>query len=94
MLLKEATSLLINNGISPNKAYLLLSSSSGSGPKSIRAFYSFIGGDTTTEIGSLDEMDAVHEFTGPYYNLNGQKIDGKPTTKGIYIVNGKKVYVK
>ncbi len=82
------------NGISPNKAYLKLSSSSGSGPNFIRAFYSFIGGDTTTEIGSLDEMDAVHEFTGPYYNLNGQKIDGKPTTKGIYIVNGKKVYVK
>ena len=29
-----------------------------------------------------------------YYNLNGQKIDGKPTKGGIYVVNGKKVLVK
>ncbi len=29
-----------------------------------------------------------------YYNLNGQKIDGRPTEGGIYIMNGKKVVVK
>ena len=29
-----------------------------------------------------------------YYNLNGQKISGKPTKGGIYLVNGKKVVMK
>ena len=29
-----------------------------------------------------------------YYNLNGQKVDGMPTKKGVYIKDGKKVLVK
>ena len=29
-----------------------------------------------------------------WYNLNGQKLNGKPTKGGLYIVNGKKVLVK
>ena len=31
---------------------------------------------------------------GVFYNLNGQKINGVPTTRGLYIVNGKKILVK
>jgi hypothetical protein len=30
----------------------------------------------------------------PYFDLQGRKQDGKPTTKGIYVVNGRKVVVK
>ena len=29
-----------------------------------------------------------------YYSLDGRKLDGKPTKKGIYIVNGKKMIVQ
>ena len=29
-----------------------------------------------------------------FYNLNGQKINGVPTQRGIYIINGKKIVVK
>jgi hypothetical protein len=29
-----------------------------------------------------------------WYTINGQKLSGKPTTSGLYIVNGKKVFVK
>ena len=29
-----------------------------------------------------------------YYTLDGRKLNGKPTQKGIYIVNGKKIVVK
>jgi hypothetical protein len=29
-----------------------------------------------------------------YYNLNGQKLAGKPAKGGLYIMNGKKVIVK
>ncbi len=31
---------------------------------------------------------------GDWYNLNGQKLNGRPTANGIYIVNGKKFIVK
>lgn len=32
--------------------------------------------------------------TQQYYTLDGRKLNGKPTQKGIYIVNGKKIVVK
>ena len=32
--------------------------------------------------------------SGDYYTLDGLKLEGKPTKKGIYILNGKKVLVK
>ena len=31
---------------------------------------------------------------GNYYTLDGQKLEGLPTKKGVYIVNGRKVVVK
>ena len=43
------------------------------------------------------EMPFEEVFGGSeavYYNLNGQKLSGKPTQGGLYIVNGKKVLVK
>ncbi len=29
-----------------------------------------------------------------YYTLDGRKLNGKPTAKGLYIVNGRKVVIK
>ena len=54
---------------------------------------SFDNGDGTTDIISVNDvhgMDIVSD--GAYYNLAGQRIS-KPT-KGLYIVNGKKVMIK
>ena len=31
---------------------------------------------------------------GAWYTVNGVKLNGKPTTKGMYINNGKKVVIK
>ncbi len=43
---------------------------------------------------SFNEATGVSGSNAVYYNLNGQKMDGRPTEGGIYIVNGKKVVVK
>ena len=67
------------------------------------------GGDTSEASGQLppygqdpDHPDIVSGITnvetnvtanGKWYNLNGQQID-KPTQKGLYIYNGKKIFVK
>ena len=37
---------------------------------------------------------ALSKGEGEWYTLDGRKLDGKPTQKGLYIVNGKKVVIK
>lgn len=44
-----------------------------------------------TSITSISDDPAVKEV---YYTLDGRKLEGQPTEKGIYIINGKKIYVK
>ena len=52
---------------------------------------SFIGlGDETTAIESVVKKAEIND--GVYYNLQGQRVDNP--TKGLYIVNGKKVIIK
>ena len=34
------------------------------------------------------------EKDGPWYDLSGRKLEGRPKSKGIYIINGKKTLVK
>ena len=36
----------------------------------------------------------IHNDAGDWYDLNGRKLNGMPTKKGVYIMNGKKVVVK
>ena len=47
--------------------------------------------DNTTRIDGANISDALD---GDYYDLNGRKLQGLPTKKGIYIKNGRKVVVK
>ena len=44
----------------------------------------------------VDSVPAVQPLTGDdlWYGLSGQKLDGKPTKKGLYIHNGRKDLVK
>ena len=43
---------------------------------------------------SLTRPRAIPERAGAWYTLDGRKLDTKPTQKGMYIHNGKKVVVK
>ena len=47
----------------------------------------------TTSIGTLDVKTGEMEFDG-WYSLDGSRLEGKPTKKGLYINNGKKVIIK
>ena len=53
-----------------------------------------IGGDdgTTGVISQLSTLNS--QLSDVWYSLDGRKLNGKPTTKGIYIINGKKVVIK
>ena len=69
------------NAIPKGKIYLLATSTA-------RSFLGFEEGNTT----SIDVRSKMEDVRGEVYNLNGQRV-AQPT-KGLYIVNGKKVVVK
>ena len=49
------------------------------------------GDEETT---AIEEVDNGQLSADGWYTLQGVKLDGKPTEKGIYIINGKKVAVQ
>ena len=50
------------------------------------------GGDDTTAI--MEIIQPAANGTGDWYSLDGRKLSSKPTQKGIYIQNGKKIVIK
>ncbi len=71
------------NTVPAGKAYLQIPTAS------VGAHESFWFDDETT---GINEIKQKVELTGKYYNLAGQRV-AQPT-KGLYIVNGKKVIMK
>lgn len=67
-----------------HKAYLKVPNANGG----VKSFYVF-GGDTTTGVTAIETSDRSNNVV---YNLAGQRVVAP--TKGLYIVNGKKVFIK
>lgn len=54
-----------------------------------------IGGENDGTTGIIDAARLIdNSLSGSWYDLSGRKFNGKPTTKGIYIIDGKKVVIK
>ena len=63
-------------------------------PESMKVILVGVGGDVTT-IGTLNTHTGEVTFDGDdWYTLDGRKLQQKPTTKGMYIHNGRKVVIK
>ena len=69
--------------IAANKAYLSLPTASNA------KIYVSLGGATT----GIEDIAADNKDHGAWYTLDGVKVNEKPTVKGLYIHNGKKVIV-
>jgi len=67
-----------------HKAYLCLSQTTEA-----RGFVSLFDDETT---GVVDVRNKTEEASGTYFDLRGRRVD--QPTKGLYIVNGKKVVIK
>ena len=50
--------------------------------------------EETTVIGKLNPATGEIKIIDNWYDMNGRKLNAKPTTKGIYYYNGKRVMVK
>ena len=46
------------------------------------------------DITAVKGIENAAAFEGDWYNMNGQKLNGRPNASGIYVVNGKKVVIK
>lgn len=70
-----------------NKAYLEVATTGVPG---------FLGFDeNTTGVVPIDNGQlTIDNWAGAWFSLDGRKLQGKPTEKGLYIVNGRKVVIK
>ena len=72
--------------IAAHRCWLEIAPSQAAGARRI-----VFSGNGTTGIDAATLRDIT---TGDWYDLNGRKLNGIPTKKGIYIQNGKKVVIK
>ena len=80
-----------------NIAYMQLSSSQISNSKISMLFFDELFGEINNGIATgISEVNEENVMNGKaeWYSLDGRKLNGVPTAKGLYIVNGKKVLVK
>lgn len=88
----------ISNGVVPmNKAYLDLAKhpyGGSSAAKELSLVFEDESETTGIEDSPIVDVDAQQNAArSPYYTLNGTKVD-RPTAKGIYIHNGKKIVIR
>ena len=72
--------------IAAHRCWLEIAPSQAAGARRIV----FSGSETT----GIDAATLRDMTTGDWYDLNGRKLNGMPTKKGVYIFNGRKVVVK
>jgi len=74
-----------------NRCYLA-EPNAGAGSRGLSVI-SIGNGDGTTGINTALNDDG-EDVSGNWYTLDGRKLQGKPTQKGVYISNGKKMVIK
>ena len=76
--------------IRPFEAYTIHNNANSPAPRFVPI--NQVGNGETTGIESL--TPSLSKGEGAWYDLNGQKLQLKPTQKGVYIRNGRKVIIK
>ena len=74
--------------IGKNKAFLITKANTNS---SHAKAFSVVTDSGATAIHAMDDVESDHKA---WYTLQGIRLNGKPTKKGVYIHGGKRIYVK
>jgi len=82
--------------IGTHRAYFQLSEgiTAGEPASLVRAFVLNFGDDEATGIISVHDSGFMVNGSDAWYTLDGRRLDGQPTAKGLYIHGGRKVIVK
>ena len=79
----------------PFAAYIDVEGAGENAREMIFTFQEADGSTTAIKAIDMDAADSVKGFKAEgWYTLNGVKLQGAPTEKGVYINNGKKVVIK
>ena len=79
-------------GIGAQRAYFKIGDDGAAAPR-LTGFSIYFGDDEAT--GIISTTNYTNDTNSDaWFTLDGRKLSGKPTAKGLYIVNGKKVIVK
>ena len=78
------------NGITAGEPY---SPESGTGNGGVRSFALSFGDNETSSIENV-QCSMFNVQSEVWYTLDGRRLDGKPTARGIYVNSGRKVVVK
>ena len=78
----------VNDNLAANKAYLVYKPAAGSNV----TYFSF-GDESGEELDAISNVKVV-KVDDAWYTLQGARLNGQPTQRGIYIHGGKKVIVK
>lgn len=80
-----------NAFIGNGRGYFLLKGIRYEAASQIKEFVLNTGEDDADGIGEIKNEKLKKENEGDWFDLSGRKFAGKPTQKGVYIVNGKKI---
>lgn len=80
--------------VAPMEAWLDGNESAWTGYAPIITVEDFDGQTTSIQTLNAGEINGLNVVTEGWYTINGIKLDAKPTQKGIYIFNGKKVAIQ
>ena len=85
--------------INPFRGYFRLSSQLPTGGGSARILVDF--GDGSVQTGIIDtdfrfasQESGISDSRDGWYTLDGRRLSGQPTQKGLYIMNGNKTEIK
>ena len=82
-------------GIGAQRAYFKIGDDGALLARRLTAFNIDFGDDETTGIIAIEHGTLnIEHSADAWFTLDGRRLQGQPTAKGLYIVNGKKVIVK
>jgi len=80
-----------------NKPFLIKSKSqedvNAATARVLAAIAEFLGEDIAGDVTAIESVNAAKTDNAAWYTINGQRVD-RPTQKGLYIHNGRKVVIK
>lgn len=81
-----------------NGAYLAVPKAVSNSVKAFYMIYDYPEEPLSEDYGDQDvtsiSLQEAADVNAVWYNMNGQKLNGRPNASGIYVVNGKKIVIK
>ena len=90
----EETGVMSTPELNAFRAYFKIGEDGAASAREITEFNIHFEDESTGIVSVHSSQSIVHSEADAWYTLDGRKLQGKPTKKGMYIVGGRKVVIK